>query len=90
MKSSHAEANGVMARYQLHGHAVEVPTTPVSINPAAQLASGGYAALASLHREKTQLVRPPPELGQHNIELMKELGLSPATGQARTFSGDKT
>ncbi len=76
MHSPHAEANGVMTRYGLHGHEVEVPTTPVSITSAAELEAGGAAMLAEAHRRKRALVRPPPELGEHNHELMLELGLA--------------
>lgn len=76
MRSPHAEANGVMTSYVHHGHEVRVPTTPVSITAANALA-GGYAALAESHRHKRDLVRPPPELGEHNRQLMNELGIRP-------------
>ena len=76
MNSSHAQANGFMANYELHGQGVEVPTTPVSINDADSVASGGYEELAKLHRQKKNLVRRPPELGEHNAQLMKELGIN--------------
>lgn len=90
MHSPHAQANGVMARYQHHGHPVDVPTTPVSISAAANLACGGYAALAQAHRDKSRLVRPPPELGEHNHEMLKELGIDPAFDPAPPDPGDNT
>ena len=76
MNSSHAQANGFMANYELHGQGVEVPTTPVSINDADSVTAGGYEALAKLHQQKKNLVRRPPELGEHNAQLMKELGIN--------------
>lgn len=75
MDSAHATANGVMASYEHRGRIVRVPTTPASITPANEVALGGHEAWAARHREKTRLVRPPPELGQHNRELFEELGL---------------
>ena len=81
MNSPHAQANGVMAQYEGHGHVVNVPTTPVSISDADSVAFGGYEALAMLHRQKNDLVRRPPGLGEHNAQLTKELGIN--------FLGDK-
>jgi crotonobetainyl-CoA:carnitine CoA-transferase CaiB-like acyl-CoA transferase len=75
MDSPHAAANGVMARYELDGHEVRVPTTPVSITPAGEAADGGYAGLGQSHRQKHTLVRPPPALGEHNASVAQELGI---------------
>lgn len=74
MSSAHAEANGVMARYEYRGREVRVPTTPVSITSAGDL-SGGDESLAEAHRRKAKDVRRAPYLGEHNAELYKELGL---------------
>jgi crotonobetainyl-CoA:carnitine CoA-transferase CaiB-like acyl-CoA transferase len=75
MDSPHAQANGVMARYELDGHEVRVPTTPVSITATEEIAAGGYGALAQAHRQKHTLVRRPPALGEHNASLAQELGI---------------
>lgn len=77
MNSPHAVANGAMASYEYRGRTVRVPTTPSSITPSHEVPAGGHEAWAARHREKSALVRPPPELGQHNLELLEELGLDP-------------
>jgi len=76
MASPHAAANGVMADYEYRGHTVRVSTTPVSVTPTADIGAAGYEGLARAHRGKAQQVRRPPTLGEHNDELLKELGIS--------------
>lgn len=76
MDTPHAKANGVMTEYQYRGRTVKVPVAPVSITPAAQLVDSGYEGLGNAHREKIQNVRPPPMLGEHNAEILRELGVS--------------
>jgi crotonobetainyl-CoA:carnitine CoA-transferase CaiB-like acyl-CoA transferase len=80
MASAHAEDNGVMAAYVHRGREVRVPTTPASITAAASVMVGGYPALAERHRRKADLVSRPPELGEHNAELLRDLGLSDEIG----------
>jgi hypothetical protein len=65
-----------MTSYTLHGREVRIPTTPASITPAADLAQGGYAALCAAHRRKGHGVTRPPELGEHESQLLQELGLA--------------
>jgi crotonobetainyl-CoA:carnitine CoA-transferase CaiB-like acyl-CoA transferase len=71
----HAEANGTMASYDLDGHEVRVPTTPVSVTSASDLAGTTQRDLAKAHREKAMLVHRPPQLGEHNESLLRELGI---------------
>jgi crotonobetainyl-CoA:carnitine CoA-transferase CaiB-like acyl-CoA transferase len=72
MASQHASANGVLAHYTYRGHDVTVPTTPVSVTPAASLGDTGYEALARAHSAKADAVRRPPTLGEHTEELLRE------------------
>ncbi len=76
MGTPHAQANGVMTQYQYRGHTVKVPVVPVSVTPGAQVAQSGYAGWAQAHRDKVKSVRPPPTLGEHNAQILRELGLS--------------
>lgn len=76
MAADHAAANGTMAQYEYRGRTVCVPTTPVSITSVEELQDSGYEQLAQSHRRKRELVDPPPQLGEHNEDLMKELGIT--------------
>ncbi|MFM7570329.1 MAG: CaiB/BaiF CoA transferase family protein, partial [Betaproteobacteria bacterium] len=77
MASPHASDNGAMTSYEQRGRRVQVPATPVSVTPAQALAGQGYDAWASAHRAKADRVGPPPALGQHNSQILAELGLAP-------------
>jgi len=75
MASDHAASNGVMTGYEYKGRQVRVPTAPVSVTAGADLAGGGYEALAEAHRRKGESVGRAPHLGEHNAEILRELGL---------------
>ncbi|MBV7482175.1 CaiB/BaiF CoA-transferase family protein [Bordetella sp. BOR01] len=75
MASAHAQANGVMGSYQIHGHTASMPVPPVSITPVDSGVDG--ATLAASHRAKSECVPRPPDLGEHNREILMELGLEP-------------
>lgn len=77
MESTHAQANGVMAAYENDGRTVRVPTTPVSVQSAPDVA-GGSAALAAGHRAKGSRMSRPPALGENNLEILQALGIQPA------------
>lgn len=75
MASTHAQVNGVMGTYQFHGRTVTTPVPPVSVTAADT--QRDWATLAASHRAKSEGVQRPPELGEHNREILKELGLEP-------------
>lgn len=75
MASTHAQANGVMAHYQLRDRTVATPVPPVSITPAGP--DMDYIALADSHRSKAMNAQRPPELGEHNEEILRELRFVP-------------
>lgn len=75
MQSPHAQANGLMTQYEYRGHTVRLPTTPVSVTPAADLADTSVERLAKAHRDKREAVTRAPHLGEHNKEVLKELGI---------------
>ena len=75
MASKHAEANGVMTGYEYKGKQVRVPTSPVSVTSGAALVGGGYDGLAEAHRGKADPVGSAPALGEHNAEILRELGI---------------
>ena len=75
MASKHAEANGVMTGYEYKGKQVRVPTSPVSVTSGAALVGGGYDGLAEAHRGKADPIGRAPALGEHNVEILKELGI---------------
>lgn len=71
--SPHAQANGAMAGYAYRSGDVRVPSTPVSITPAAALTHDD--ALAEAHRGKGDAVTRAPHLGEHNQAVFRELGI---------------
>jgi crotonobetainyl-CoA:carnitine CoA-transferase CaiB-like acyl-CoA transferase len=73
MASAHAQANGVMGSYAHRGRAVRVPVTPVSITAAS--AAGSTEAIAEAHRRKADQLPRAPHLGEHNDEILRELGI---------------
>lgn len=81
MLCAHAQANGVMASYEQEGHTVKVPTIPVSVHAAGEVAAG-TAALAAAHRAKANKVSRPPALGEDNAEILRELGIAPTSSPA--------
>ena len=76
MVSPHAAANGVMTQYEYKDKTVRVATTPVSVTPAREVREGGYETLAAAHRAKAGAGRRAPHLGEHNEEILRELGIS--------------
>jgi crotonobetainyl-CoA:carnitine CoA-transferase CaiB-like acyl-CoA transferase len=75
MESEHAVANGLLANYTYDGVEVHVPTTPASITPLGDRDSIDFESLAASHRNKGSKLTPAPDLGQHNAEILAELGL---------------
>lgn len=75
MNSRHAQANGVIAEYESRGRQVRVPVAPVSVSPAAALHSADD--IADAHRRKADQVKRAPHLGEHNDEILRELGIEP-------------
>jgi crotonobetainyl-CoA:carnitine CoA-transferase CaiB-like acyl-CoA transferase len=70
-----------MASYEQAGHTVKVPTIPVSVHAAREVADG-TAALAAAHRAKAHKVSRPPSLGENNAEILRELGIAPTSSPA--------
>lgn len=80
ISSDHVAANGAMATYRFRGRDVSVPTTPVSI---VGLGDGSVemTELARRHRAKADAVTTPPELGEDNEAILKELDLEDLAGK---------
>ncbi|VTU29547.1 Formyl-coenzyme A transferase [Variovorax sp. SRS16] len=80
MASAHAQANGTMASYDYRERAVRVPVAPVSVTAAS--AAGSTEAIAEAHRRRAEQVPRAPYLGEHNDEILKELGLADGASHA--------
>jgi crotonobetainyl-CoA:carnitine CoA-transferase CaiB-like acyl-CoA transferase len=76
MDAEHAAANGLTTTYIYHGTSVRVPTSPASITPLSDSDSIDFEVLAEAHRQKGAGLTPAPDLGQHNREILEELGLA--------------
>jgi crotonobetainyl-CoA:carnitine CoA-transferase CaiB-like acyl-CoA transferase len=77
MSSDHARANGLMTTYRYRERAVDVPTSPVSVTSAADLADFELGSLSVAHREKGASLSAAPEIGEHTEEVLKEIGFKP-------------
>ena len=63
-----------MTTYKYRERAVDVPTSPVSVTSAADLADFELGSLSTAHREKGASLSAAPEIGEHTEEVLKEIG----------------
>jgi crotonobetainyl-CoA:carnitine CoA-transferase CaiB-like acyl-CoA transferase len=75
MSSSHAEANGALFDYQYAGNHVRTPAAPVSITPSSAVSGDVMQALANAHRRKIDGIARAPYLGEHNVQVSREIGV---------------
>jgi len=73
MASPHARANGTMRSYDYRGREVTVPVAPSSVTAVSPPV--GTDEIADAHRRKAEHVGRAPYLGEHNNEILRELGL---------------
>jgi crotonobetainyl-CoA:carnitine CoA-transferase CaiB-like acyl-CoA transferase len=68
MNSRHAQVEGAMREFELHGHAVRAPASPVRIREGEE-------------PTPQEPMRPPPDLGEHTDDVLRQLGLDDLVGR---------
>ena len=85
MRTEHAKANGVLTTLEQDGVRVEVPLPPVSVVGIEDLSDVGEdafdEALVAKHARRGGGLALPPDLAEHNREVLAEIGLPDLASQ---------
>lgn len=66
LESDHARLTGVMTSTSLDGKSVPIPASPVTVRSRREMTAPAT---------RDEGLAPPPELGEHNEQILQELGL---------------